>query len=90
MGRAYFAKSLDSAARKSLWASIFIILLDVGMMIVAIMAYTGAQSSEDRAVIKDTHITFPVAGHHIQRLEIALVGVSCHTYGKMLTFESPH
>lgn len=54
-----------------LWG--FAIILDIGMMIVSIMAYTGAQSSDDRPTIKHTFITFPPAGQHIQRLEIALV-----------------
>lgn len=76
MGRAFFAESMAQEARKPLWASIAISLLDVGMMIVAIMAYTGAQSSEDSAVIRDTFVTFPDAGDHIQRLEIALPALS--------------
>lgn len=77
MGRSYFAESLSRAARKLLWASVLIIMLDIGMMVVAVMAYTGAQSSDDSAIIRDTYITFPGAGDHIQRLEIALV--STHT-----------
>lgn len=52
---------------------VFAVLLDIGMMIVSILAYTGAQSEDDTAVIKRTHITFPTAGNHVQRAEIALV-----------------
>lgn len=54
---------------------IFIFLVDIGMLTVSIMAYTGAQDEDDRYVIKHTWITFPAAGHHIQRAEIALVSI---------------
>jgi hypothetical protein len=59
------------------WSALF--LLDVTMMIISIMAYTGAASPDDRQIIIDTHITFPPAGHHIQRTEIAMVKISCLT-----------
>ncbi|RYP19909.1 hypothetical protein DL765_003057 [Monosporascus sp. GIB2] len=49
------------------------VVLDIRMLVVAVMAYTGAQSSDDGKAIKETFITFPRAGHHIQRTEIALV-----------------
>lgn len=52
---------------------IFLFLLDVGMLTVSIMAYTGAQGEDDSTIIKHTYITFPAAGDHIQRAEIALV-----------------
>lgn len=47
--------------------------LDIAMFIISIMAYKGAQSDDSRAVLKTTFTTFPAAGHHIQRTEIALV-----------------
>ncbi|KAI9152129.1 hypothetical protein HJFPF1_09354 [Paramyrothecium foliicola] len=56
----------------AIWFWVLMIVLDISQMIVNIMAYTGAQSEEDRQVIKDTHITFPPAGHHVQRTMIAL------------------
>lgn len=84
MGRAYYAETLARAARKPLWASIFIIMLDIGMMVVAIMAYTGAQSADDSATIQDTYITFPDAGDNIQRLEIALVSYLAIRSGTVL------
>ncbi|RYO74427.1 hypothetical protein DL764_010830 [Monosporascus ibericus] len=61
---------------------ILMVVLDIGMLIVAVMAYTGAQSSDDRPVIKETFITFPTAGHHIQRTEIALpsLGIIAHPF----------
>ncbi|RYP90422.1 hypothetical protein DL770_003454 [Monosporascus sp. CRB-9-2] len=61
---------------------ILMVVLDIGMLIVAVMAYTGAQSSDDRKVIKETFITFPTAGHHIQRTEIALpsLGIIAHPF----------
>ncbi|KAK7750951.1 hypothetical protein SLS62_007084 [Diatrype stigma] len=48
-------------------------LLDVGTLIVSVMAYSGAHSEDDRPVIQRTYITFPAAGYRIQRAEIALV-----------------
>ncbi|RYO75702.1 hypothetical protein DL766_005438 [Monosporascus sp. MC13-8B] len=61
---------------------ILMVVLDIGMLIVAVMAYKGAQSSDDRKVIKETFITFPTAGHHIQRTEIALasLGIIAHPF----------
>lgn len=55
------------------WILGIVFIVDIGMMIVSIMAYTGAQSEDDRPIIKRTHITFPKYGHHIQRTEIAVV-----------------
>ncbi|KFA78756.1 hypothetical protein S40288_10634 [Stachybotrys chartarum IBT 40288] len=55
------------------WSALF--LLDVTMMIISIMAYTGAASPDDRQIIIDTHITFSPAGHHIQRTEIAMASL---------------
>lgn len=68
---------LASAVRMPIYTSIFTIILDIGMLIVAIMAYTGAQSYDDSAIIRETYITFPTNAHHIQRLEIALVSHKC-------------
>lgn len=62
-----------SAARITFIVLVFTIMLDIGMMIVAILAYTGAHGEEDRPIIQQTKITFTTAGHHIQRAEIALV-----------------
>lgn len=58
-----------------LLACFFIYLLDIGMMIVSILAYVGAQSDDSRTVLKRTFITFPPVGYHIQRTEIALVSL---------------
>jgi hypothetical protein len=68
-----FPSTAASAARKPLLTSIFAIILDIGMLIVAILAYIGAQTDQDSSIIRETHITFPSNAHHIQRLEIALV-----------------
>ncbi|RYP18236.1 hypothetical protein DL767_009877 [Monosporascus sp. MG133] len=61
---------------------ILMVVPDIGMLIVAVMAYTGAQGPDDREVIKETFITFPTAGHHIQRTEIALPsrGIIAHPF----------
>ncbi|RYP37250.1 hypothetical protein DL768_010888 [Monosporascus sp. mg162] len=48
------------------------VALDIRKPIVAVMAYTGAQSPDDRKVIKEAFITFATAGHHIQWTEITL------------------
>ena len=52
---------------------LFIYWLDIGMMIISILAYNGAQSDDSREILKRTLITFPPVGYHIQRTEIALV-----------------
>lgn len=71
-----FPSTAASAARKPLLTSIFAIILDIGMLIVAILAYIGAQTDQDSSIIRETHITFPSNAHHIQRLEIALPAIS--------------
>ncbi|KAH7324652.1 hypothetical protein B0I35DRAFT_475881 [Stachybotrys elegans] len=52
------------------------------------MAYTGAQSEDDRAIIKETYITFPPAGHHIQRTEIALASLGIVLHIVLPTYSS--
>ena len=54
---------------------LFVYWLDIGMFIISIMAYKGAQSDDSREILRRTFITFSPAGHHIQRTEIALVNL---------------
>ncbi|PHH63658.1 hypothetical protein CDD81_5639 [Ophiocordyceps australis] len=79
---------LVRAARAASIAWVLALLLDIGMMIISIMAYTGATSQDDRPIIRRTRITFPQTGHHIQRLEIALaaLGLIVHPTLLALTF----
>jgi hypothetical protein len=65
----------------SAWTYAVLLTLDIAAMIINILAYTGAQSQDDRPIIKNTFITFPPVGDHIQRLEIALpsLGLITHT-----------
>ncbi|POR37443.1 Uncharacterized protein TPAR_02371 [Tolypocladium paradoxum] len=81
---------LFSTARAATYLWMFGILLDIGMMIVSILAYTGAQSNDDRAVIRRTYITFPMAGRHVQRTEIALASLGVILNPTLATFTMVH
>lgn len=63
------------AARRVLIIFILLFIMDITMMIVSIMAYTGAHTDEDRSVVKETFITFTRTGHIVQRAIIALAAV---------------
>ncbi|PHH68268.1 hypothetical protein CDD82_688 [Ophiocordyceps australis] len=76
---------LVHAARAASIAWVLALLLDIGMMIVSIMAYTGATSQDDRPIIRQTRITFSQAGHAIQRLEIALAALGLIMHPTLLT-----
>lgn len=68
------------AARRVLIIFIPLFIVDIAMMVVSIMAYTGAHTDNDRAVVKEIFITFTKTGHYVQRAIIALaaVGIVIH------------
>ncbi|KAI1073922.1 hypothetical protein F5B20DRAFT_477812 [Whalleya microplaca] len=74
----------------AIWLYIFGILIDIGMLIVSVLAYTGAQGEDDRAVLKHTWITFSPAGHHIQRTEIALPSLGLIVHSCLITIAAIH
>jgi hypothetical protein len=74
--RAQFPVKISRVSLWMIWTWVALVVLDMSGMIVNIMAYTGAQSSDDRKVIKETFVTFPKRGDHVQRAMIALVSSS--------------
>jgi hypothetical protein len=65
------------ASRKIMTIFSVLIFFDIGMMVITIMAVTGAETADPRDVVQGAKIDFPPPGEQIQALEIGLA--SCLT-----------
>ncbi|KAF5008840.1 hypothetical protein FDECE_4864 [Fusarium decemcellulare] len=83
----YDTRPLLWVARKLLCIFITLMIVDIGMLVISILALIGAGSTDDRQVVQEAVIDFPSPGRHIQRAMVALAAlglVSHPTIGVML------
>ncbi|KAJ4238426.1 hypothetical protein NW757_013054 [Fusarium falciforme] len=59
-------------SRKIMTIFSILIFFDIGMMVITIMAVTGAETADPRDVVQGAKIDFPPPGGQIQALEIGL------------------
>lgn len=64
-------------ARAMLGVLIALIVVDMGMLVITILALLGAGSSDDREVVQKAVMDFPPSGRPVQTGMIILV--SCHS-----------
>lgn len=60
-------------SRKIMTIFSILIFFDIGMMVITIMAVTGAETADPRDIVQGAKIDFPPPGEEIQALEIGLV-----------------
>ncbi|KAG9252632.1 uncharacterized protein F5Z01DRAFT_221271 [Emericellopsis atlantica] len=92
-GKGYTREAALWPARKMLIFFIPALVLDLAMLAISVIAYTGAQSDGDRPALQKAYIRFTPPGNIIRPLVIALacLNVVVHpTIGTMLLFRLGH